>query len=760
MAKKQKHPKKKRDTPLRKILRGVLMTLLALFLVMAVSGTVVGGYFFVNVMGTVRGDQIINLEEMKEQQGRTTIIYAFNRDGEAIEYARLHGVENRIWLDLDQMGEPNPYSPTGMPIIADAFVALEDMRFWEHNGVDWFRFASIFVNHNLTQGASTITQQLIKNLTGENQVTSIRKFREIMTALNLERNYDKETIIEAYLNTLYLGNGAYGVMTGAETYFGRPLDELNIAEVASLAAITQAPWTLNPIRNPENNRRRQLTALQNMFEQDLISEEQFEEAVDFEMVFTNSPDFVPREVPDAPQAQPERINNFYVDFVIETVINDLMRVHGLTKAEATRRVYSGGLTIMAAVDIEIQQHMENVFRERTTWSNLRGREDNPIHAAMAIMDYEGRVVGIVGGAGEKTQNRSLNRAAQSWRQPGSTIKPLTSYGPAIESNDLTWSSMIRNSAFPFHGEMWPRNFGANFGDGRNVTAQVALQRSYNTTAARLVNETVGLRESFEFLSENFGFERLDPVNDMVLPSMALGSMRHGMSALEMTAAYATMGNGGTFYSPFAYHEVFDNRGELLLSREDDQVTQRAFSADTAQVLNEILQTVSIRGFAHNNNLNHIGRFRTFGKTGTTNDNRDRWFAGGTPYFVSAVWFGYDVPRDLGRMTNPSGRIWVEVFNRIHASDDFSTSTEFPTTSSAVRRTYCTSSGLIAGDNCSSTRSGWYRTNNIPRTCNNCRTAAPEPPPATEPVTTPPAPTLPPLGNWVDQILGGGNNNDE
>ena len=750
MAKKYKLPKEKTprserpDTIGRKILRGLMMFALAVFLIGMVSGSVVGGYFIINVMGTVRGEEVVDLNEKKAQQGRTTIILAYDRNGDLVEYARLHGVENRIWIDMEDMGEPRP--GTGMPLIADAFIALEDRRFWEHNGMDWQRFLSAIMRDSFSHGASTITQQLIKNLTGESQVMPIRKFREIMAALNMERHHDKIDILEAYLNTLYLGSGAYGVLTGAETYFGKSVCELNIAEVAVLAAITQAPAHFNPLRNPENNRRRQLLTLDNMLEQGKITPQEHAEAVDFELIFTNSPDF---ERPDGDEllAQPEQINNYYVDFIIETVIEDLMEVRGMTRNAATRMVYSGGLRIRAAVDMEIQQHMETVFRERTTWSNLRGTEDNPIHAAMAVMDYSGRVVGIVGGAGEKTQNRSLNRAAQSWRQPGSAIKPLTSYGPAIENNDIHWATMTPNRAFPVRGEMWPRNFGDNFGDGRMVTAQVALMRSYNTIPARIINETLGVRASYEFLDENFGFARLDPVNDMVLPSMALGAMRNGMSALEMTAAYAAIGNGGMFYAPFAYFTVEDAQGNLLLSNENHR-RHRAFSHCTAVVLNEILQTVSIDGFAHNNNLRNIGRFRTFGKTGTTQYNRDRWFAGGTPYYVAAVWFGYDTPRDLGRMTNPSARIWVEVFNRIHAGDRYDASANFPQTNQAVQRAYCARTGRLAGDNCSR-RTGWFRTSNLPGTCTGC-TAAP-------PQTT--APAAPPAGEettrrpWFDAILG-------
>jgi len=740
MANKQRS--KNKESILRKILRGMAMVMLALFLAGAVSSTVVGGYFFVNVMGTVRGDKVNDLDEMKASQGRTTIVYAYNKAGNPVEYARLHGEENRIWIELEDMGEPNP--ATGMPIIADAFIALEDKRFWEHQGVDWRRFLGA-IRDEFTHGASTITQQLIKNLTGESQVQTIRKYREIMAALNMERHYDKITILEAYLNTINLNRGCYGVHTGAEMYFGKEVAELNIAEAASLAAITQRPTYFDPLRNPDNNRYRQLHTLAEMFEQGMISQAQYDEAVAFEMVFTNSPDFVPPPRQAEAQAQPEQINNYYVDFIIETVINDLMRFHGLSRTEATRRLYNGGLKIKSAVDMEIQEQMEIVFRERITFTNHVGRADNPINAAMAVMDYEGRVLGIVGGAGPKTRNRCLNRAAQSWRQPGSTIKSLTVYGMGIENNKIHWSTMTENSAFAYQGQMWPKNVDGTHGDGRGVTSQVALQRSHNTVAARITQFVNGVSDTYEFLANNFGFARLDPINDRVLPSMALGAMRNGMSPLELTAAYASIGNGGMYFSPFAYYEVLDSNGNLLLRSADEQVQKRAFSIETAKVLNEILQTVSTSEFITNNNGRHIGRFRTFGKTGTTNDNKDRWFAGGSPHYVGAVWFGYDIPLDLGRMTNPSGRIWMEVMNRIHNDDSLEASKNFPTTSRAVQRSYCTRTGLIAASSCPSA-SGWYRGNHIPRTCSGCQAAAPEP-------TAAPAQQA--TTRWFDAFFGGG-----
>jgi len=694
--------KKKKNTRFGRAVRGIITTLLAIFLVVFLTSFFVGGYFFVNVMNVIIGDVVVDLERAKEEEAMTTVIVAYDKNGKEVEYARLHGEQNRMWLNLENMGEPRD---TGWPLIADAYVAMEDKRFWEHHGVDWTRFVGVMTRYDFTQGASTLTQQLIKNITQEKDVTAVRKYREILTALNMERNYGKDIILEAYLNELYLGRGCYGVKTGAERYFGKEVSELNIAECAALAAITKAPSYYDPITNLDNNRERMEYCLKEMRDQGKITKAEYQEAMEFELDIKAEPS-------TAQQSQPQQVNNYYVDFIIDTVINDLMKQKDMSESEAWRKVYYGGLKIVAAVDIDVQNIMEDVFRKRTTFSEMRGTEKNPIHAAMAVMDYEGRVVGIVGGAGTKPGNRSLNRAAQSWRQPGSTIKPLAVYGPAIELDLIHWSTMTENSAFAYQGDFWPHNVDGTLGNGSMVTIQTALEKSINTVSARTVQFTLKSQVAFDYLNDHFGFAKLSDKSDPILPPMSVGSMTYGFSALEECAAYAAFGNGGNYYSPYCYYRVTDNTGNTVIL-DKKQTMKRAFSEDTAKVMNEMLQTVPLGDYYSGNNAANISKFPKYGKTGTTSDNKDRWFAGGTPYYVGAVWFGYDIPQDLGQMSNPSARIWMEVFNRIHAGLD--SSKKFPTTSKAVAKSYCTRTGLLATERCASA-TGWYRTSNIPGEC--------------------------------------------
>jgi len=711
MAKKMIRKKKNSNGAGRRALRGFAMALLTLALTLFLTGFITGGYFLVNAMTVVGGEPAIDLDQARQEVKQTTQIIVYDKGGNPQNYWQLHGEENRVWVGLKDMGASNPLTGSAYPLIADAYVALEDKRFFDHHGVDWTRFVAIMTKFNFSQGASTLTQQLIKNITEENDVTAVRKYREILSALNLERHYDKDVILEAYLNKLYLGRGCYGVKTGAERYFDKDISELNIAECASLAAITQNPHKLDPLRDPKANKDRQKYCLESMLDQGKITQAQYDEAVAFPLEFKQG-----LTEAELQQAAQQDINPYYVDFIIDTVISDLMKQKDMSQREATNKVYGGGLKIYAAVDLEIQAVAEDVFRKRTTFKDLTGSKENPIHAAMTIMDYEGRVLAIVGGAGEKTQNRGLNRAAQSWRQPGSTIKPLSVYGPALEKNLIHWSTMIENSAFAYKGSMWPHNVDGTYGSGKNVTVQNALKESMNTVAARVVNEKLKVGEAYKYLDEHFGFTRLDPVNDgTVLPSMAVGSMRYGFSTLEECAAYAVIGNGGVYCPPYCYYRVLDSKGEPLLEHSTEK--KQAFSEETAKVLNQILQTVDLSYYITGGNGKFMSSYKTFAKTGTTNDNKDRWFAGGTPYFVASVWFGYDIPKDLGQMSNPSAKIWMEIFNRIHG--DLDPAKDFPKTSKAVQKSYCTRTGLLAGPSCDKTASGWYKVNNTPKVCASC-----------------------------------------
>ena len=403
MAKNVRTKPKKQKKQLSPKAKKAITALLALAFTALVSLVIVCTYLLIFMTSYVNGEAKIDIADYKENQAQTTIVYAYNSNAEAVELTRLHGEQNRVWTSIDEIPES----------LQKAYIALEDKRFEKHDGVDWIRTVKAVITFGKAGGGSTLTQQLIKNLTGENGKTVSRKFYEILNALNLEKHASKSTILEAYMNTVYMSHGCYGVKTTAEKYFGKDLSELNIAECASIAAITQNPSTNDPLLHPEANRKRQLTCLYNMLKEGYISQEEYDEAVAYEMVFTNSENYVKKDNGAAKTENKAAVNteiqSYYVDYVIQAVINDLVSQCGYTKSQASKLIYNGGLRIYSAVDTSIQSQLEDVYVNKVTMPAYNKNVPDA-QSAMTIMDYSGRILGMVGGIGEKTENRGLNRA--------------------------------------------------------------------------------------------------------------------------------------------------------------------------------------------------------------------------------------------------------------------------------------------------------------------------------------------------------------
>lgn len=668
-------------------------------------------FMLVYVIAYVHGSAAINLDDYKSEQAQTSIIYAKNSQGKYTQIATLHGEQNRIWVELDEI-------PEGLQ---QAFICLEDKRFYKHDGVDWIRTIGAIIKYHGKQGGSTLTQQLIKNLTEENQVTIARKLKEILYALNLENNYSKEDILEAYLNTIPLGSGCYGVETAAEKYFGKDLNELSIAEDACLACITKAPTAYNPLLYPEANKDRRALCLGYMLDEDAINKSQYEAALAENLVYTNSENFVAKKT-DSDSSVDSEINSYYVDYVIDTVISDMMEKYNYSKSEATRRVYSGGLRIYSCENPNIQSAAEYVYVNRRSFPSEPSRtetgENNTkkkVQSAITIMDYQGHVVAMVGGAGPKAINRGLNRATDSVRSPGSSIKPLSVYAPAMEEGLISYSTPVLNYALKINGKEWPQNFAGDHGNPNNrVTVQYAVAQSLNTCSAQLANK-MGTTTCLNYLMKNFHMTTLvksGKYTDSNLSSMAVGGMTHGVTTLEMCAAYATFGNGGKYYAPKCYTTVTDYKGEKTLLDGSQKPTQ-ALKPGTAGAMNKIMQTVVTEGTGKGCGV--VG-FTSFMKTGTTSDTKDKWTCGGTPYYVAAVWYGYDKQEEMTNFSsgyNPAAHIWSAVMNRVHNG---LSRKNFDLDDQIVERAYCASSGLLAGPNCAK-KTGYYDKENLPETCN-------------------------------------------
>lgn len=711
--------RKKKKKPLSRTLTAVITAFLMVFMIGVLTAGIIVIDIFTDVglinighnpENDIAGVDYIDLDNYIANQSQTTIIYGYDADGDEVEIARLHGQENREWVDLEDVCQD----------LQDAVVALEDKRFPTHKGVDWIRTIGVVAKYSFSQGGSTLTQQLIKNLTGENAGTFVRKYREIKNALALEKHFDKDEILEAYLNTIYLDMGCYGIKTGAEYYFNKDVSDLTLMESAILASITKAPRGYNPIVNYDNNRERAIGCLNYMMSEGYITQEEYDAALAEEVIFYGDDREREEEYVDEEDVMvTTEYNSYYVDLVIETLIDDLREQYGYTESEAFRKVYYGGLKVYAALDMDIQDEIEYVYENRITFPKEADTEQNPaIQSSMVILDYEGRIVATAGRLGQKTGDRTLNIGTTSPRQPGSTIKPLSAYAPAIELNYYTWSSYIPNYGIAVKGEdkPWPTNYGGVAGsvdDLKNLPQAIAP--SLNTIPARII-DALTPTTSYRFLRDRFKISTLVE-GDADYAPLAIGAMNYGLTCLEMAAAYVTFGNGGLYYEPWCYYKVTNAAGDEVIlepNREGEQV----ISSGTADVMLQLLKCVVTYPNGTGGAYAVTGQ-ENWAKSGTTSDNKDKWFCGGTGYYVGCAWTGFEKEQKAINTSfygqNPAGKVYREVMTRIHDGLEYK---GFEMGDEVVRRSYCTGTGLLASANCPSS-TGWYKVSFLPGVCKGC-----------------------------------------
>lgn len=614
----------------------------------------------------------------------TTMYYTDPDSGQRVEMQTLHGDENRVWVSYDELPKN----------LVNAAVAIEDKRFYDHHGVDWLRTVkgviNLFTGQDI-QGGSTITQQLIKNITDDDQVTVKRKITEIFRALKLEENYSKEYILEWYLNYIYLGEGCNGVYTASYAYFGKNVKDLSLAECASLVSITNNPSIYNPYYNRDKNKERQELVLSQMCEQGYITEDERAAAAAQELVFLRGED----------EARQATVFTWYEDQVISDVISDLREQYGISADAAADMVYSGGLEIDTCFNPDVQAAVDAVYsnRENLNYTSSSGQQ---LQSGITIVDNEtGNVVALSGGIGEKTKSRGWNRATQTLRPPGSSIKPLSVYAPAIEMGLITPATVIEDLPYQMEGNTaWPVN---SYGEYRGLmTVFEALEDSANTVAVRVLGDYITPRISFDFLQDKLGITSLvsaKVVGDQVytdegLSQLALGGLTNGVSTYEMAAAYSTFARSGIYTSPRTYTRVSDSSGNVILQKES--TSQVAMKESTAWYINYLLQNVVNAGTGTNAKFSGM---TMAGKTGTTSSRKDLWFVGYTPYYTAAVWTGYDQQERLGSsLGNPSTALWRKVMSEIHKNlenKDFET----PSGEQIVSVSYCLDSGLLATDYC-------------------------------------------------------------
>lgn len=690
---------------LKKIFSLFLKILLIITVILIISAIVIGIAFAVYVDRYVDKDINEELFYVVGSDSETKIYYyeyedRENRIGEAIELSseELYGGYRCKYADYDEIPEN----------LKNAFISIEDKRFASHNGVDWFRTLSAGLNYYLkfsdSFGGSTITQQLIKNVTDDDDYSFQRKIQEIFRALELETKMDKREILGLYLNIINLSQGCYGVGAASEYYFSKDVSELSLTECACIAAITNSPTYYDPLRNPENNKRRRLLILEQMYKQEYITEEEYMYAASEEIILNIKS-----------TGTSDGINSWYVDMAVEDVMNDLMNEYGYSRTMASLIVYTGGLKIYTVMDRDVQNILDEYYSDKNNF-NLGNASETPQSSMIVIDSQTGDILGVAGAIGEKNANRIQNYATYTLRPAGSVIKPLSTYAPALEKGIITWSSVYDDTPVNFgnynldssKGKIvepvaWPKNASGIYRGLTNIN--YAIEHSVNTVTVKVL-EDLGLEEAFDFLYYKLKMksliyrEELDDgsiITDKDYAALALGQFNYGVTVREVTAAYSVFANDGIYNDYRSYYKVTASNGELIL--DNGYHGEAVMSEENADIMTLMLENVVTNGTASSIKLS--SKIECAGKTGTTQNKYDLWYIGYTPYVIGGVWFGYEYPKALnGYQGNKCVDIWDKVMTEIHAKYIGSESVKkFGISENIVECEYCVDSGKLMTNAC-------------------------------------------------------------
>lgn len=675
----------------------ILIRMLASVLfVIFVTGALIIGSLAAYKSSLLENDIALNINASK--MALTSFVYVNDENGNPVEYQRVHNLENRVWIDFKDIPEN----------MKNAVVAIEDKRFYDHKGVDWIRTAGAGANllsGTQSYGGSTLTQQLIKNITEDNQVSLARKAREIFRAIQLEEMYSKDEILESYLNVVNFGSGCRGVQSAANVYFGKDIQGCSLVQCATIAGITQNPTAYNPIYHPENNRERRETVLWEMLDQKRISREEYEEA----MKESANMDFSEAEERAEKETSSAAVRNWYIETLLKDVTNDLCVKYHIGKSAAEDMIYTQGLKIYSAMDVKAQEIVENTMKDSSVMP-----KDKNLQLGYVMMDFNGRILATVGSRNEKTGNLLYDRANFARRQPGSTIKPLAAYTPAIDMGIYNYSSIIPDEPLKIDSDgnnkikNWPENWYKSYKG--QVTLQWALEKSANAPAAQVVN-LITPQKSYEFLTKKLDLTSLDSHDAISLSALATGGTHYGVTPREMTAAFQIFGNGGKFNRPHTYFYVTDRNDNVILDNRD-AIPVQAVSENTASIMNRLLRNVIIGPEGTGRSANIPG-WNIIGKTGTTTDDYDSWFIGMSPYAVAGIWTGYDNPKRI-RETSSAIRIWKTIMTKYL---DGKPNIDYKYSDDVISATYCKVSGKLVGSNCPGA-TGYYDKNNMPETCSS------------------------------------------
>lgn len=790
-------PKNKKKPKKRRSIIGMIFSFIGCMLCLCIMAASVGGVLLSMYIVQVTADDAETLDLDNQKNRQTSIVYDINGN----EYASLSRNENRIWRELSAMPEN----------LQNAVIAIEDKNFRTEPGINLKGTIGAALNAftgnriwGTNRGASTLEQQLIKNLTGDNEQDNMRKVREIFRALGLDNKYSKETILEAYLNTIPLTGIIHGMEAGSIEYFGKHVEDLTLAECATLASITKNPTKYNPATNPEELIKRRNHVLYEMYTQGYITEAEFNAAKAETVTLTE-------KTSTTENATRSSSNSWFTDALYTQLLNQLQEDLNYTADEAKELIFSGGLRIYSTVDPKVQEGVEKTMyneddlipalwheepvclrdypADSSSWDEVQyddatglpitkdgyavyGQEAIPVYAdeegttlkmgtstdpdypndttvylcvyekvrtqaAMAIVDYSGNILGIGGGIGEKKYDLGFNRAT-SPHQTGSTMKPIGAYALALDYKLINYSSQILDSPYysaedkkvlkdqyigvmsPFSEaaqsrsdvwRAWPTNYGGVGGQGNPMLVYDALQQSYNTVAV-WVGDMVGVDYLYNFVHDTLECSYINAENDMDLGPLVLGSQSSGLTVVQLAGAY-TMFNTGTFTTPHYYTEITDYQGNMILDNNKYINTTQAISADTAYIMNRMMWNVlhSRKGSAYGKAPD--GEMDSVAKTGTTSNYKDYTFAGLTPYYVTAIWWGCDRPTEMdtlgkaGRNASPIQYAWKALMENLQADLPVK---EFAKGENVVEKHFDTSTGAIISNGGSV---GYYTEDNLP-----------------------------------------------
>lgn len=790
-------PKNKKKPKKRRSIIGMIFSFIGCMLCLCIMAASVGGVLLSMYIVQVTADDAETLDLDNQKNRQTSIVYDINGN----EYASLSRNENRIWRELSAMPEN----------LQNAVIAIEDKNFRTEPGINLKGTIGAALNAftgnriwGTNRGASTLEQQLIKNLTGDNEQDNMRKVREIFRALGLDNKYSKETILEAYLNTIPLTGIIHGMEAGSIEYFGKHVEDLTLAECATLASITKNPTKYNPATNPEELIKRRNHVLYEMYTQGYITEAEFNAAKAETVTLTE-------KTSTTENATRSSSNSWFTDALYTQLLSQLQEDLNYTADEAKELIFSGGLRIYSTVDPKVQEGVEKTMyneddlipalwheepvclrdypADSSSWDEVQyddatglpitkdgsavyGQEAIPVYAdeegttlkmgtstdpdypndttvylcvyekvrtqaAMAIVDYSGNILGIGGGIGEKKYDLGFNRAT-SPHQTGSTMKPIGAYALALDYKLINYSSQILDSPYysaedkkvlkdqyigvmsPFSEaaqsrsdvwRAWPTNYGGVGGQGNPMLVYDALQQSYNTVAV-WVGDMVGVDYLYNFVHDTLECSYINAENDMDLGPLVLGSQSSGLTVVQLAGAY-TMFNTGTFTTPHYYTEITDYQGNMILDNNKYINTTQAISADTAYIMNRMMWNVlhSRKGTAYGKAPD--GEMDSVAKTGTTSNYKDYTFAGLTPYYVTAIWWGCDRPTEMdtlgkaGRNASPIQYAWKALMEDLQADLPVK---EFAKGENVVEKHFDTSTGAIISSGGSV---GYYTEDNLP-----------------------------------------------